>query len=130
MGWASVAHQCVIAVVHERRDDDLIDGLQRDGVHRRAWRLAWPRCGNNFGERAAVITHALSVGFHRPGGEGLNPQYVHTYVPAVHITGGLSPLRLIGDRIDLTVETASSCGRHHDNSRLRRGTSRNQKELP
>jgi hypothetical protein len=130
MGWACVAHQCVVAVVHERRDDDLIDGFQGDGVRRRAWRLARPCCGNNFGERAAVITHALSVGFRRPGGEGPNPHYVHTYVPAVHITGGLSPLRLIGDRIVLTVETASSCGRYHDNSRLRRGTGRDQKELP
>jgi hypothetical protein len=64
------------------------------------------------------------------GGEGLNAQYVHTCVPAVHITGNLSRLRLIGDRIVLTVEAASSCGRHHDNSRLRRDTGRDQKELP
>ena len=59
------------------------------------------------------------MGFPGLDGEGLNPHYVHTYVPAVHISGGLRPLRLIGDRIVLTVETANSRGRHHDNSRLR-----------
>jgi hypothetical protein len=63
------------------------------------------------GERATVITHALSVGLYRPGGEGPHPQYVHTYVPSVHITGDLSSLRLNGDRIVLTIETASSRGR-------------------
>src|SRR5277367_3175834 len=69
-----------------------------------------------------------SVGFYRLGGEGSHPQYVRTYVPSVHITGDMIPLRLIGDRIVLTVETASPRRRYAPISQLRRGTRRDQKE--
>ena len=55
-GRAGVAHQRVVAVVHQRRDDDLVDRLQGNGIHRSALRRAREGRGD-LGGRAAAITH-------------------------------------------------------------------------
>ena len=67
-GRADVAHQGVVAVVHERGDDDLIDRFQSDGVHRRSLRRA-REDRRDLGGRAATITHKPML---HPRGLGAN----------------------------------------------------------
>ena len=55
-GRAGVAHQRVVAIVHQRRDDDLVDRLQGNGIHRNALRRAREGRGD-LGGRASAITH-------------------------------------------------------------------------
>ena len=55
-GRTAVGHQRVIAVVDERGDQDLVDGLQHDRIDRRT--LGPTRNGrDSLGARAGFVTH-------------------------------------------------------------------------
>ena len=58
--FSNCAHQCVVAVVHQRRDDDLVDRREWDRIDRRALGGTWSR-RSRLGEGAVAYAHELMI---------------------------------------------------------------------
>ena len=79
-GRADVAHQRVVAVVHQRGDDDLVDRLQGYGIYCRALHRAGVGRGD-LGRTTTAVTHSSTV---HPGAPGDQRTWITSAAAACH----------------------------------------------